>query len=120
MTMLLKSATIGFMTKEEEVCETHLMALREELTLDPVLSGEEELFGPPPKWPLEVKQMKDNLAFGTIIALPTFLATSKLIDGMRGLIEMCEEHIARWKLTLYPPIEESTSIVISMEGVPVE
>jgi hypothetical protein len=115
LTMLLKCATIGFVTKEEDACETHLLALRQELGLEPAVSHEEELFGPPSKWPPDVSRMKGNLAFATIIAHPTLLATSKLIDGMKPLIEMCEEHMARWKLTLYPPPEESTSIVISMD-----
>jgi hypothetical protein len=115
LTMMLKCATVGFITKEEEVCEAHLLSLRQELGLEPSLSGEEELFGPPPKWPPEVRRMKENLAFTTVIAHPTLVATSKLVHGMTPLIEMCEEHMARWKLTLYPPVEESTSIVISMD-----
>jgi hypothetical protein len=114
LTMLLKCAAIGFMTKEEEICETHMLALRQELSLEPIVSSDEELFGAPPKCPPEVKRLKDNLAFGTLIAHPVLVATSKLVDGLRPLLEMCDEHIARWKLTLYPPPEEITSIVISM------
>jgi GAF domain-containing protein len=115
LTMLLKCATLWFMTRDPEIAESRLLAIREELGLDPVVSAREELFGPPPKWPIEVRIMKDNLAFATIIVLPLFVETARLIGAVKPIVEQCEAITATWKLTLYPPVEESTSIVISME-----
>jgi hypothetical protein len=115
LTLLLKCATLWIMTRDADVAEGKPLAIREELALDPVISAQEEFFGGPPKWPIEVRRMKDNLAFAKIIAIPLFAATARLIDAVKPMLEQCEAIAAAWKLALYPPVEESTSIVIAME-----
>jgi hypothetical protein len=103
LTLVLKLGTIGFACKEFAVCESHLMDIRDELELDPPITGEEGLFVPEPKIPRETRKKKECMAFCHIIALPLLRTMARLIDGVQPLADVCEENMAVWREELYPP-----------------
>jgi hypothetical protein len=112
LTLILKLATIGFMYKDTEACEIHLGNVRAELELDNPIDPEEDLFGLALKIPPEIRRKKEILAFGRLIAGPLIKAASSLLDGLAPLVTNFQAHMNDWMLDLYPPEEESTSIVI--------
>jgi hypothetical protein len=112
LTLILKLATIGFMYKDGETCESHLGNVRRELELDQPVDPEEDLFGPAPKIPPALRRKKEILAFGQLIARPLIETASCLLEGLTPLVTNFQAHMTDWMLDLYPPEEESTSILI--------
>jgi GAF domain-containing protein len=112
LTLLLKMATVGFMFKDVNTCIAHLSDVRVELGLDRPFGPEEDLFGGQQKFPPEIRRKKEILAFGHLIVAPLARAAAQLMDGVRPLSDKFQGHIKDWILELYPPQEESTSIVI--------
>lgn len=113
LTLLLKMATMGFMFKDVESCNAHLRDVRVELGLDTPFDAEEDLFGVQPKIPPEIRRKKEILAFGQLIVAPLAQAAARLMDGVKPLTDKFQGHMDAWTVELYPPEEESTSIVIS-------
>jgi GAF domain-containing protein len=112
LTLILKLATIGFMYKDGETCDSHLANVRAELELEEPVDREEGLFGPTPEIPPAIRRKKEILAFTQLIAGPLINTASSLLDGLGQLFTNCQAHVTEWMLDLYPPQEESTSIVI--------
>jgi hypothetical protein len=112
LTLILKLATIGFMYKDGETCDIHLANVRAELELDKPVDPEEDLFGPTPEIPPAIRRKKEILAFTQLIAGPLINTASSLLNGLGQLFTNCQAHVTEWMLDLYPPQEESTSIVI--------
>jgi len=113
LTLVLKIAVIGFMYKDMETCMTHIGEVRTELELDKPVDPEEDLFGGPAKMPPEIRRKKEILAFGQLIAGQLIRVSVPLMEALRPLANQCAEHMKAWTDELYPPEEESTSIVIA-------
>lgn len=84
--MILKGAVVGFMSKEARICDRTILMIQKEIAPDQT----------------EDQQMKQVMAFGSLVAGPLFYAASSIISGMKIMEDGYRTNMERRKQTLYP------------------